>query len=330
MKSLVYGAMQALDAQSKAMVGLEKIIQVAQRNRLELSQQWIDDLDMLKRAEPFAWSKDVIDAVLSACGSIPDDTQFNSLNLGTESIWWFLERTLPWETFGDGHGVRAICMAPVATRNKPMLQFPAGSNLADVQCAIAGEPSAWEEVQYCVTAWSEHAEFGLIPGQTFDWIAGDSLKQMLQRASDGHDALYGPGRQWHGKTANKERFLESTEGVARFVLAGLVWLHQKIVVADVQHIERHARKRIEQQLKRQPVLRLVQLRRTEHVQPTDDTVDPAKREYSHRWTVDGHWRNQRVGPGRKETRLTWVMPYIKGPDDKPLVVSSKKVYVVSR
>jgi hypothetical protein len=41
-------------------------------------------------------------------------------------------------------------------------------------------------------------------------------------------------------------------------------------------------------------------------------------------------RNQKVGPGRQETKLTWVRPYIKGPDDKPLVVPPKKVFVVSR
>lgn len=41
--------------------------------------------------------------------------------------------------------------------------------------------------------------------------------------------------------------------------------------------------------------------------------------HSHRWVVRGHWRWQPCGPGRKDRRLTWVRPHIKGPDDAPLI-----------
>lgn len=43
-------------------------------------------------------------------------------------------------------------------------------------------------------------------------------------------------------------------------------------------------------------------------------------EYSHRWIVSGHWRNQPSGPGRTQRHLTWVSPHVKGPADKPLIV----------
>lgn len=42
--------------------------------------------------------------------------------------------------------------------------------------------------------------------------------------------------------------------------------------------------------------------------------------YSHRWVVNSHWRNQPYGPGRAKRRLTLIGPYVKGPEDKPLVV----------
>jgi hypothetical protein len=40
--------------------------------------------------------------------------------------------------------------------------------------------------------------------------------------------------------------------------------------------------------------------------------------YSCRWAVSGHWRNQPYGPGRKLRRPIWIAPYIKGPADAPL------------
>lgn len=42
-------------------------------------------------------------------------------------------------------------------------------------------------------------------------------------------------------------------------------------------------------------------------------------DYSHRWMVSGHWRNQWL-PSRGTHRAQWIAPYVKGPDDKPLVI----------
>lgn len=49
-------------------------------------------------------------------------------------------------------------------------------------------------------------------------------------------------------------------------------------------------------------------------------------EWSHRWLVKGHWRNQKVKDGH---RLVWIHPYVKGPDDKPLLVR-EHVYALVR
>lgn len=52
-------------------------------------------------------------------------------------------------------------------------------------------------------------------------------------------------------------------------------------------------------------------------------------EWSHRWVVRGHWRRQRVGPGRQEIRPTWIAPHVKGPDGAPLLMT-EKVYALVR
>jgi hypothetical protein len=46
----------------------------------------------------------------------------------------------------------------------------------------------------------------------------------------------------------------------------------------------------------------------------------AEVDWAYRWEVNGHYRNQRVGPGKQYTRKVWVRGYIKGPADKPLVI----------
>lgn len=45
-------------------------------------------------------------------------------------------------------------------------------------------------------------------------------------------------------------------------------------------------------------------------------------EFSHRFIVSGHWRHQ-FYPSRGEHRLIWINPFIKGPDDKPLIIRDR-------
>lgn len=54
----------------------------------------------------------------------------------------------------------------------------------------------------------------------------------------------------------------------------------------------------------------------------DDDYQPG-RLYRHRWIVQGHWRDQPHGPGRAERRKTWIASYIKGPDDLPLLETTR-------
>lgn len=63
------------------------------------------------------------------------------------------------------------------------------------------------------------------------------------------------------------------------------------------------------------------------VRPTEytGTVPGAERptDWSHRWIVGGHWRQQPHGPGGTLRRPTWIAPHVKGPDDKPLVLKDR-------
>jgi len=54
-------------------------------------------------------------------------------------------------------------------------------------------------------------------------------------------------------------------------------------------------------------------------------------EWSHRWIVRGHWRWQpyKDEQGKTLRKRIWIAPFMKGPEDKPLVVTDK-IYALTR
>ena len=79
---------------------------------------------------------------------------------------------------------------------------------------------------------------------------------------------------------------------------------------------------------RKPIdtLRIVTLRRPKYKRT--GATDGNGREYSHRWWVHGHWANL-WHPSIQMNRQHWIEDYIKGPEDKPLVLKDS-VYLVKR
>lgn len=53
--------------------------------------------------------------------------------------------------------------------------------------------------------------------------------------------------------------------------------------------------------------------------------EATKRDYTVRWMVRGHWRNQAYGPKHGLRRPLFIHPYLKGPEGKPMVEHVKVV-----
>ena len=71
---------------------------------------------------------------------------------------------------------------------------------------------------------------------------------------------------------------------------------------------------------------VVRLRREkgEHHDPMGEGAN-----YSHRFIVGGHWRNQWF-PASSVHRQIWIGAYVKGPEDKPLVVNPQRAFTLHR
>lgn len=110
------------------------------------------------------------------------------------------------------------------------------------------------------------------------------------------------------------------------ILASL-WrfVREPYVATDEERPSRAASKRAQRSNVEPSSLRVVRLRRK--AAPAPEGHDGTAH-YSHRFVVSGHWRNQWY-PSMKDHRPRYIAPYVKGPEDRPLVVRDT-VFTVDR
>lgn len=99
----------------------------------------------------------------------------------------------------------------------------------------------------------------------------------------------------------------------KWLYCAWILMGQRLAQTGEARPDRATRRRLEDTFARDRQVRVVTLRRpTQRTDPDEEhTVD-----WSHRWMVDGHWRNQWC-PSTKEHRLTFIAPYVKGPEGLP-------------
>lgn len=108
------------------------------------------------------------------------------------------------------------------------------------------------------------------------------------------------------------------DGAYHAILAAMWSLSQTPTVAELSTHTPATGPKIKGQRRRQAPspIKVVELRQMKHQTVTHSS---SGRQYTHRWIVRGHWRDQACGPGLKQRRRTWVPAYTKGPDGAPLL-----------
>jgi hypothetical protein len=255
----------------------------------------------LAAASPFAWSSETTQAVWLASKSIPLSAQFDRdlLPDGLRSAFWWLDFALPippknpenWQGEEDaGLDMKSICSLLISRDLNENWVISCG-RMSDI-----GIPFMVEVNQL------HH---------------GCSLRDMTSPEALHLDTTYGT------RSRVRDRDIE----LFRFVLAASVWLKQRIVTMGSGHIERHRRKQIVREYGIVPSdVKVIQLRRHES-EHHESPVNSRPVDWSCRWIVNGHWRNQ---PYKDKHELIYIMPYVKGPEDQPLKVPSHTVYAVNR
>jgi len=137
------------------------------------------------------------------------------------------------------------------------------------------------------------------------------------------------GSEWSitRPTSYVEDWLAQTDDARQSIiedrrLIACLWslFQQKLVRQSFEPGDRYATKRarragVENWLE---AVRVIKLREIVH-QRHDSGEEGTPVDWSCRWWVDGHHRMQWY-PSAGEHRKIWIEPYIKGPDDKPLVI----------
>lgn len=112
-----------------------------------------------------------------------------------------------------------------------------------------------------------------------------------------------------------------TEGVRLWYALQLL-SHQKIGTPVVLSPDRATRKRIQREYGGQDrMITLITLRRKKVI----NEGEPSKVEWSRRWVVRGHWRRQWY-PKSKTHDWVYIYEHIRGPEDKPLVITERRVF----
>lgn len=112
---------------------------------------------------------------------------------------------------------------------------------------------------------------------------------------------------------------------AELVYRALAFIASPYLDKEQHRMARPARRRFERIIGTEPEpVYVVTLRRP--IPEADRFGTGGQREWYHRWLVRGHYRNQWY-PSLRDHKLIWVPPYMKGPQDKPLL---EHLYVVRR
>jgi len=117
---------------------------------------------------------------------------------------------------------------------------------------------------------------------------------------------------------------EIVVGILKLFVAMHMLAQQRIGAPIRLNPDRASRKRYARQHPDGPerIITLITLRR-KSVKKDDE--EPMKVEWSRRWIVRGHWRRQWY-PSLKRHDWKYIYECIKGPEDKPLVITERRVF----
>ena len=105
------------------------------------------------------------------------------------------------------------------------------------------------------------------------------------------------------------------EGRASFVISLFAFMNQPFSTAESRRLPRAQRRSLQREAGLEdPQVKVITLRRTQHTKGQSNGGSTA---WACRWFVKGHWRSQYYAR-TQQNRPLWIMPYMKGPEDKPL------------
>lgn len=251
-------------------------------------KDWKTEMAALIDAESFYWSSQTISIVQTSAAALPAATIVEPELFPVKAGWWW---------FGKDNG------RIVVNEGKPR--------------------------RVAAMAWLTYPEFNRVWVGAFsaDWPELESANHTLQVVWHG---TIETGRTINDISAEFPNAHKATQSVAeflelfRFLVGGLLFIRQRVLISRPEIIARGARKRAAKWTTND-ALHIVHLRRGETLR--GHITERGETNFTCQWWVRGHWRQQ---PYKEGVRPKWIDPYIKGDADAPMKQPRETVFAVVR
>lgn len=143
----------------------------------------------------------------------------------------------------------------------------------------------------------------------------DAMAHALPRLGYDDEGIWWFDRDDDEQGDDRTLGLEGVAGMMRVIRAS--WLLMQQPISSIRRLQpRHSELRMMRRRKLDPrSVRIVSLR---HRQTESVGNEAETREYTHRWIVRGHWRNQWY-PSQGRHIPLWIHAHVKGPEGAPLL-----------
>lgn len=344
------------------------IRQMIDKGQLEIVESNIDlehlyepNIKALQQSEPYFWDTRIVQLVIASGEQLPETITFDDSWLMGRAGYWWLGRSSPligvsesdhkWYVYSLLWWIEAntlhITTLDIFEREHNQLgafTWHRGETLKDALIRLKETPmvsraSCRADLLLDRIILDKSKEIIELENKRLGVVQqvqqlGDEIKELggKVREVDLQDALtrreeavrisdeYNKGHE--GRT---RMWKEASANALKAFACGSLWLQQKIVVTEYGKLDRHAERRLAR-AKMETEVRVVHLRSKSYVKTTAEE-EKRQVDWAWQWAVRGHWRDQ---PTKDGSKLIWIHPYIKGPEDKPLKPDAGRVFAVTR
>lgn len=278
-------------------------------SRIELASQGVapsvdDAVDMNRRtlqfADPYYVAPTIVDTLIQAAKVLPSGVVVTRSMIPSAGFAW-LAAPLGDSSTGEWGGVRAFSWEESVFKG-------VGPR--------AHEP---DQPMVTLTFYATFTPTGELGAQSMlNWPIGESWDVDWKPT----DPYFVRGEHWGDRPTDAMAFTRA------FVLTFFCFIETKIFQTSSSRLERAVRRRLAGKLREEPLVRVVTLRRTAGAPPKDvKGVSHEAVDWSCRWVVSGHWHRYHT---REGVQAQWLMPYIKGPENRPLKPPRGRLFAVAR
>ena len=250
-----------------------------------------DVVNMISQAETYYVSDEIANVLVGGFGTLPA-TPLGDIRPSSPYGWAYFERPV-------------LCPFP-----RPSSHTGGATGLWKVKGLLWGpQPQGLNLCIFIQHPWSSHVPCSGMTNVSWSssWVHAWDFTHSRAGLS--------PGGVHFSRFADRDL----SHWISKLYFSLFAFIRQTCISIQATPPSRPIRRHLPPTFRAEPVIRIIQLRRRS---PAANGRGTQPRDYSCRWLVRGHWRNQ-FYPSSKNHRPRFIPAYVKGPDDKPLKRAAK-------